>query len=49
MYYLRKMAGCDNDGRPTKGELATLDLSEANILTGTIIIGVAWVIASRKR
>lgn len=37
MYYLRKMAGCDNDGRPTKGELATLDLSEANILTGNYI------------
>lgn len=37
MYYLRKMAGCDNDGRPTKGKLATLDLSEANILTGNLI------------
>lgn len=34
MYYLRKMAGCDREGQATKGKLATLDLSEANILTG---------------
>ena len=37
MYCLREMAGCDRKGQPTKGKLATLDLSEANILTGNLI------------
>lgn len=37
MYLLRWMAGCDRDGEATTGKLATLDLSEANILTGNLI------------
>ena len=37
MYCLREMAGCDRLGEATKGKLATLDLSEANILTGNLI------------
>lgn len=39
MYCLREMAGCDRKGQPTKGKLATLDLSEANIniRTGNLI------------
>lgn len=36
MYCLREMAGCDRLGEATKGKLATLDLSEANILTGNL-------------
>ena len=37
MYLLRSMAGCDRDGEATTGKLATLDLSEANILTGNLV------------
>lgn len=37
MYLLRWMAGCDREGQATTGKLATLDLSEANILTGNHI------------
>ena len=36
MYLLRLMAGSDRYGEATTGKLATLDLSEANILTGNL-------------